>query len=79
MPFNLAGHCTVHIGGDLFLIAGGFHKDYKSPSDKVFLQVRWIIVEYLNSEEKKKGHFQKLAVKKTHNFWPILIKPGINN
>ena len=40
MPFNLAGHCTVHIGGDLFLIAGGFHKDYKSPSDKVFLQVR---------------------------------------
>ena len=47
MPFNLAGHCTVHIGGDLFLIAGGFHKDYKSPSDKVFLQVRWVIFDYL--------------------------------
>ena len=40
LPFNLAGHCTVHIGGDLFLVAGGFQNDYKSPSKKVFIQVK---------------------------------------
>jgi hypothetical protein len=40
LPFNLAGHCTVHIGGDLFFIAGGFQNDYKSPSKKVFIQVK---------------------------------------
>ena len=49
LPFNLAGHCTVHIGGDLFLVAGGFQNDYKSPSKPLWNKIRMCSIESIPS------------------------------
>ena len=43
LPYPLAAHCIVHIGGNLFFIAGGFEHDYKTPSKKAFLMVSTVL------------------------------------
>lgn len=40
MPFTLAGHCTAHVGGDVFFVAGGYQQDFKSTTTTTFLQVK---------------------------------------
>lgn len=38
LPFTLAGHCSVHVGGDVFFFTGGFKHDFKIPSKDSFIQ-----------------------------------------
>ena len=42
LPYRLAGHCTVNVGGKLFFTAGGFTYDYQSPSQYAIIQVCYL-------------------------------------